>query len=344
MISICGFIYNFFIVVKSFTEVSLVFRKVFTECETLILCIACVRLLYDTLSAIHYVQTCGQTCGVGTMSDELSLHVEYALRRLALRLVIAEINDIAEVGAHAIRHAVNVETGLGGFAIDRLEPATEAAQTAHLFVRMIESAVVEEVAAFQIIASLYDLPVGESIFAVVGGVLVLILISGAECSRKCSVRLHSAVAADTVHLLCSPRITVNVVQVVCIVFLGSQRDIRNFKVVARDNYLMRLGSRTRLCEQCPVAGRKACGHVLVREDNIRRISLKHLVGYLVVVQVYRLELNLVTCQIRQFCKSGIGAESLSELVTTEVHGQNERVPLVGLECLLQVQHLVPVVV
>lgn len=164
MISICGFIYNFFIVVKSFTEVSLVFRKVFTECETLILCIDCVRLLYDTLSAIHYVQTCGQTCGVGTMSDELSLHVEYALRHLALRLVIAEINDIAEVGAHAICHAVNVKTCLGGFAIDRLEPATEAAQTAHLCVGMIESAVVEEVAAFQIIASLYDFPVGESTY------------------------------------------------------------------------------------------------------------------------------------------------------------------------------------
>ena len=104
------------------------------------------------LASVDDVDAAGQT--LGRIADTLSLEVVHAIV-LAVAVGSLGADDQLTDGRQLclLLHAVEIDCGLRAVARVGLEPAREAAQTALLCVRVIDVAIIEEVASHQVVVA-----------------------------------------------------------------------------------------------------------------------------------------------------------------------------------------------
>ena len=87
---------------------------------------------------------------------------------------------------------------------------------------------------------------------------------------------------------------------------------------------------TNLMKGCRIGRCSLICQVLCRIDDIRYVRRKNYVIIFLFCNLHRCKLNLISSELGQFCQSGIGTESLGELVFIQVNWQNDGVPFIDI--------------
>ena len=179
------------------------------------------------------------------------------------------------------------------------------------------------------------------------------LCSRGEGSGKRAVGCHLVVAADDRTACCCihhsvtircPSSRVHVREVVYVDSttsrtLDGERYVRDVDVILLDRNVNILGIHiaSRLCQQCCVGRGLLQLQVLGREDDVWDESVHHHSIVVLVCHVDALELYLGVCHLMQLCQAYVRTESLGELVASQIDWQNETIPLILFECLVEME-------
>ncbi len=284
------------------------------------------------LASVDDVDAAGQT--LGRIADTLSLEVIYAIV-LAVAVGSLRADDQLANGRQLclLLHAVDRDCGLR--AVVGLEPAREAAETAHLFrvLGIIYVAIVEEVASHQVVVAIADCALaGEAPFAR-RPVLFSILVEGAD---------EGAVGRDGSHVIghLRPPMLVHVAEVVLIACVRLERDAGDLEALSLDRYVIGILRASILGDGGGVGAIIVVLHRLDREDDVRLVSLESdiLVGF--SVEVYGLKLQLGGREVIESGKAHGGTKGIAKLLNRKIYGQHEGVPFVRSERLGKAEHTV----
>ena len=121
-------------------------------------------------------------------------------------------------------------------------------------------------------------------------------------------------------------------EIILVLVISLEADIRNINMVRCDSYLMLLAFRTSTCliKGCRIGRCSLICQVLCRIDDIRYVSRKNYLIIFLICNLHRFKLNLISSKRFQFCQSGISSECLSELVFIQINWQHDGVPFIDI--------------